>query len=157
MKFSFGKYKGLEISEIAEKNIGYIEWLISNSKNLSDEMMIELLKYRNRKAVNIEKEAIILMDYNDIKNKYVGKYITDKNVYWEILDVIDNSKNPALYTEKGLFDLYGRYYHRYKNAPKNSSIMGYGLINVCKLEDYDEISKEEFYIIKDEIIKKFIL
>jgi len=35
--------------------------------------------------------------------------------------------------------------------------MGYGLINVCKLEDYDEISKEEFYIIKDEIIKKFIL
>ena len=44
-KFSFGKYKGEEISEVANSDIGYIEWIRSNMKDLDEDLKYTLDTY----------------------------------------------------------------------------------------------------------------
>jgi len=42
--FKFGKYKGEEINEVAKKDIGYLNWMLQNMKDLDEDMRFTLEK-----------------------------------------------------------------------------------------------------------------
>lgn len=43
--FTFGKYRGKEVSEVAENDPGYLRWLFNNLDRMSPELRLTLKHY----------------------------------------------------------------------------------------------------------------
>ena len=45
--FSFGKYKGKNIAEIAETDLGYLQWMQKNMQDISEDLKYTLNTFLN--------------------------------------------------------------------------------------------------------------
>lgn len=103
MKFSFGKYKGREIKDIAEENPYYFEWCLTHCLNLNHEEYCEIHKYYSElDGHKIYKfiDQLFNSDIRDLEELFLGKYFKCNEKYLYIKKV--TAGNLFKHTSKAL-------------------------------------------------------
>lgn len=152
MNFTFGKYKDEDVYEVAKKDPDYLNWVLSNCRNLDDDLFLEI--YQAYKSTDNwtkyhARDEIIKMDYERISEHLTGKYYKNKDYYIYIRKVSINELFPdkiSLYVlwvfnaSKGNNKVCTIF-----NRDGESPLVDIGYMDLNYLiYSYDECTKEEF-------------
>jgi hypothetical protein len=147
MVFSFGMYKGKEISEVAKETPSYLKWVIGNCVNLNDEEFLEIKRQlqfalKHNTELN-EQSRIFTAAYDEICEKYIGSYIRNYREYWYIKSFKSDLNRNFL-----TIQLYGL---RCFNAESHNNRIALLDEQICMnhlwfrdIENYEICTKEDF-------------
>lgn len=152
MNFNFGKYKNEDVYDVAKKDPNYLNWILSNCRNMDDDLFLEI--YQAYKSTDDWEKSrarseMIKMDYERISKYLTGKYYKNKNFYIYIRKVSINELFPdkiSLYV-LWVFNASKRKCKVCTNFDRENetSLVDIGHMYLTDLlYSYDECTKEEF-------------
>lgn len=165
MVFTFGKYKDEDVYEVAKKDPDYLNWVLSNCRNLDDDLFLEI--YQAYKSTDNwtkyhARDEIIKMDYERMSKHLTGKYYKNIDYYIYIRKVSINELFPdkiSLYV-LWVFNAGKRDNKVCTNFDRGNetSLVDIGHMYLTDLlYSYDECTKEEFENNFNEAIEKIKL